>query len=101
MCGIAGFVSKRKDKDKIIKEMCDKIKHRGPDGEGYYVDDYVALGQRRLSIIDIEGGKQPMYSNDGNLVVIFNGEIYNYQELKEELDYDFKTSSDTEVLIAG
>ena len=101
MCGIAGFVSKRKDKDKIIKAMCDKIKHRGPDGEGYYVDDYVALGQRRLSIIDIEGGKQPMYSNDGNLVVIFNGEIYNYQELKEELDYDFKTSSDTEVLIAG
>ena len=101
MCGIAGFVNKRKDKDKIIKDMCDKIKHRGPDGEGYYVDDYVALGQRRLSIIDIEGGKQPMYSNDGNLVVIFNGEIYNYQELKEELDYDFKTSSDTEVLIAG
>ena len=102
MCGIAGFVGKVKNKDEVLKKMCDRIIHRGPDGEGYYTDNDVALGHRRLSIIDIENGKQPMNSLDNNLVVVFNGEIYNYQELKEELsDYSFATKSDTEVLLAG
>lgn len=102
MCGIVGFVGKETRKKTILKAMADKIKHRGPDGEGYFVRGDVALGQRRLSIIDIEGGKQPMFSKDGNLVVVFNGEIYNYLELKEELkDYPFQTNSDTEVLLYG
>lgn len=102
MCGIAGFIGKDKNKKKILKNMCDRIKHRGPDAQGYYVKGDVALGQRRLSIIDIEGGKQPMFSKDEKLVVVFNGEIYNYQELKSELsDYPFQTNSDTEVLLYG
>lgn len=101
MCGIAGFISKDKKKDEIIKKMCDRLIHRGPDGEGYYTDNNIALGHRRLSIIDIKGGSQPMYSTDNSLVIVFNGEIYNYQELKEELDYPFQTKSDTEVLLAG
>jgi len=102
MCGIAGFVGNDKNKKKILKKMCDRIAHRGPDDQGYFVKDEVALGQRRLSIIDIEGGKQPMFSDDGNLVIVFNGEIYNYQDLKKELsDYPFQTNSDTEVLIYG
>lgn len=102
MCGIVGFYSERKDKEAIVKKMADRIQHRGPDGEGYYVDDKVALGHRRLSIIDLEGGKQPMYTEDEKLVIVFNGEIYNYKELTEELkEYNFMTSSDTEVLLHG
>jgi len=102
MCGIVGFVDNVKNKKKIIKNMSKRIEHRGPDGEGYYTDDLVAFGQRRLSIIDLEGGKQPMFDKDEKLVVIFNGEIYNYKELKEELsDYPFQTNSDTEVLLYG
>ncbi len=102
MCGIAGFIGKDKNKKKIIKAMCDRIAHRGPDAEGFYVKGDVALGQRRLSIIDIEGGKQPMFSEDGKLVIVFNGEIYNYKDLKKELkEYPFQTESDTEVLIYG
>ena len=102
MCGIAGFIGKDKNKKKIIKAMCNRIAHRGPDAEGFYVKGDVALGQRRLSIIDIEGGKQPMFSEDGKLVIVFNGEIYNYKELKKELkEYPFQTESDTEVLIYG
>ena len=102
MCGIAGFIGKEKNKKEILKNMTDRIAHRGPDAEGAYVKGDVALGQRRLSIIDLANGKQPMFSSDNNLVIVFNGEIYNYKELKEELkDYNFKTSSDTEVIIAG
>ncbi len=102
MCGIAGFIGNVKNKKKVLKAMTDRIEHRGPDAEGFYVHGNVALGQRRLSIIDIEGGRQPMFSVDESLVVVFNGEIYNYKELKEELiDYDFQTNSDTEVLLAG
>lgn len=102
MCGINVIVSDIKNKKKIIKNMNDKIIHRGPDAEGYYVDDVVALGQRRLSIIDLEGGVQPMYNEDKSIVVVFNGEIYNYLELKEELtNHTFVTNSDTEVLIHG
>ncbi len=102
MCGIAGFVGNVKDKKKVLKKMTDRIIHRGPDAEGFYVKGNVALGQRRLSIIDIEGGRQPMFNSNKNLVVVFNGEIYNYKELKKELkSYPFSTQSDTEVLLAG
>ena len=106
MCGIVGFVDKKKKKEKeaIIKNMADQIIHRGPDGEGYYTDDLVALGHRRLSIIDVKGGGQPIYNEDKTLAIIFNGEIYNYQELKEELEskgYVFQTKTDTEVILHG
>ncbi len=106
MCGFVGFVDKKKKKEKleIIKNMADQIIHRGPDGEGYYADDLVALGHRRLSIIDVEGGSQPIYNKDKTLAIIFNGEIYNYKELKEELEtkgYSFQTKTDTEVVLYG
>ena len=106
MCGIVGFIDKRKKKEKdvIIKKMGDVIAHRGPDGEGFFTDDVIALGQRRLSIIDVEGGAQPIFSLDGKKAIIFNGEIYNYQKLKEELEekgYKFKTKTDTEVILNG
>ncbi len=104
MCGIVGFIDKEKNKKKIIKNMADKIAHRGPDAEGFYVDNDIALGHRRLSIIDLSNGKQPMYNEDESLVVVFNGEIYNYPELKTELKkhkHKFATKSDTEVLLHG
>lgn len=105
MCGIVGFVDniKKAEKKKVIKKMADRIIHRGPDGEGYFTDDFVALGHRRLSILDLNGGSQPMYNEDHRIVIVFNGEIYNYQELKKELEenHQFKTNCDTEVLIHG
>ena len=104
MCGITGFVSKEKNKKSIIKKMNQRISHRGPDSEGFYIDDDVALAHRRLSIIDLEGGLQPLYNEDKSVAVIFNGEIYNYVELKAELKklkHRFATSSDTEVLVHG
>lgn len=106
MCGIVGFVDhkSKKEKEIIVKKMADKIVHRGPDGEGYYTDSMVALGHRRLSILDLEGGSQPLYNQNQSLVLIFNGEIYNYQELKEELEelgYHFETKTDSEVLLHG
>ena len=103
MCGITGIVSKREDKEEIVKKMNEKIKHRGPDDEGIYTDEFVSLGHRRLSIIDLKGGHQPMFNDDKSIVVVFNGEIYNYIELKAELKdkYKFKTNSDTEVLVYG
>ena len=104
MCGIVGFYGEQKNKENIIKKMADRIKHRGPDGEGYYTNEKIALGHRRLSIIDLAGGTQPMFTEDKKLVVVFNGEIYNYIELRDELkekNYEFKTNSDTEVLLYG
>lgn len=103
MCGINGIVSKNKDKEKLIHKMNDKIKHRGPNAEGVYVDDDVALGQRRLSIIDLsDGGNQPIYNEDKSVLVVYNGEIYNYQELRKELsNHTFTTKTDTEVLVHG
>ena len=104
MCGIVGFIDKSKNKKKIIKDMADLIKHRGPDSDGYYVNDDVALGFRRLSIIDLEGGDQPIYNEDKTKLVFMNGEIYNYKELKEELinkGHKFSTNADTEVLLHG
>ena len=85
MCGIVGFVGARADMQEILQGMMDAIAHRGPDGQGQFIEGPAALGQRRLSIIDLEGGKQPMFNEDQNLAVIFNGEIYNFQELTAEL----------------
>lgn len=102
MCGIVGFAPVSENATDILKKMMDRIAHRGPDGEGKYIDDNVALGHRRLSIIDLAGGTQPMKTN--HLVVVFNGEIYNYLELKEDLEakgHHFQTNSDTEVLLHG
>lgn len=101
MCGIVGFVGKNKESKKIIESMTNKLIHRGPDDFGYYVDEFCALGHRRLSIIDLNTGKQPI--SDGKYTIVFNGEIYNYLELKEELKkkYKFKTKSDTEVILKG
>ncbi|MFZ2538546.1 MAG: asparagine synthase (glutamine-hydrolyzing) [Oscillospiraceae bacterium] len=104
MCGFVGFSSKCGDKEEIIKEMLQKIVHRGPDSHESYVDDDVAFGFARLSIIDIEGGTQPLFNEDNSMVLIFNGEIYNYQILREELlekGHIFKTQTDSEVLLHG
>lgn len=106
MCGIAGFFSDkpREVTEANLERMLKRIEHRGPDGEGRYMDDRIALGHRRLSIIDIEGGSQPIYNEDGTKVIIYNGEIYNYKELREELltkGHTFKTASDTEVILHG
>ena len=104
MCGFAGFVSKKSyDKNEIVKKMAETIVHRGPDSDGYFVEDDVALGFRRLSIIDLEKGHQPITSVCGRYVIVFNGEIYNYREIREKLinehKLSFKTSSDTEVVL--
>ena len=104
MCGFVGFVDKANNKKKIIKDMADIIKHRGPDSDGYYVGNDCALGFRRLSIIDLAGGDQPIYNEDNTKIITFNGEIYNYQEIREDLvgkGHKFKTNSDTEVLLHG
>ncbi len=104
MCGFCGFYSIYEDivNLDILKKMTGSLHHRGPDEEGYFLENGVALGHRRLSIIDIEGGRQPLFSKDGRFVVVYNGEIYNYLELKsllEEKGVTFKTNSDTEVLL--
>lgn len=105
MCGITGFTNKVDNADGIISEMMNKIRHRGPDAEGKYVDGDIALGHRRLSIIDVSSsGDQPIFNEDGSLVIVFNGEIYNYREIREKLiaaGHTFKTNTDTEVLIHG
>ncbi|MBI3634102.1 MAG: hypothetical protein HY228_00610 [Candidatus Yonathbacteria bacterium] len=101
MCGITGFINKG-NKDEIIRRMTDAIIYRGPDDDGYFVGGEIALGMRRLSIIDLEGGKQPITSQDENFVIVFNGEIYNYRALREDLilrGYKFKTHTDTEVVL--
>lgn len=107
MCGFAGYITKeglaKNYKDDLL-EMMNAIIHRGPDDSGSHIDDMAGLGFRRLSIIGIENGKQPMYNEDGSIVVVFNGEIYNYKEIKEELinkGHLFKTQADTEVLVHG
>ena len=105
MCGIVGFCGRRAGREEILKAMMDAIAHRGPDGEGTYFGGGAALGHRRLSIIDIEGGRQPMFNETGSLVVVYNGEIYNFMELREQLaaaGHVFATDhSDTEVLLHG
>ena len=105
MCGIAGFAGFELPRDAAqgrVKRMCDAIVHRGPDSDGYFVDQTVSMGMRRLSIIDIEGGRQPITNEDGTVIVVFNGEIYNHHELQKQLERDghrFATRSDTEVLV--
>lgn len=105
MCGIVGFTNNIDNSNTVIKEMMNRIKHRGPDAEGEYIDDGIALGHRRLSIIDVSSqGDQPIFNEDGSLVLVFNGEIYNYKSIREKLTeagHVFKTNTDTEVLIHG
>ena len=102
MCGFCGYINK-KEKDSI-KKMNDAIIHRGPDDESYYKDDFIAMGFRRLSIIDLKGGRQPMTNEDDSMIITFNGEIYNFKEIKEDLikkGHTFKTNADTEVILHG
>ncbi len=101
MCGIAGYISTTKPTKKVLKAMTDRIEHRGPDGEGFYVDDKAALGHRRLAIIDLNTGAQPVYNENKDVVIVYNGEVYNFLELKEELKdkYKFYTKTDTEVVL--
>ena len=106
MCDFAGYIHNYGtfDKEEVIHKMADRIKHRGPDDAHYYIDDGIALGFRRLSIIDLEGGRQPILNEDGSLVLLFNGEIYNYQELREELikaGHVFTTKTDSETILHG
>ncbi|MFA6531036.1 MAG: asparagine synthetase B, partial [Candidatus Micrarchaeia archaeon] len=100
MCGITGIFG-ISDK-KLVKRMAASITHRGPDSEGYYVDENVSLGMRRLSIIDLKTGDQPVYDEKKNLIIFFNGEIYNYRELRAELKkkgHKFYTEGDTEAIL--
>ncbi len=107
MCGICGKFYPNNDNNVdplLLKQMTDTLKHRGPDAEGFYVKGPIGLGHRRLKIIDLSGGVQPMFNEDRSLVVVFNGEIYNFAELKKRLQHRghvFKTNSDTEVLLHG
>ncbi len=106
MCGFAGYFVNGfgGDRRAVIQAMADRIVHRGPDQADYYVDDDIALGFRRLSIIDLEGGSQPIENEDNTKVLVFNGEIYNYRELREELraaGHVFRTNTDSEVLLHG
>lgn len=105
MCGFVGFSGKLENKKEIINAMMGRIVHRGPDMAGDYLDDGMALGFRRLSIIDLsEDGRQPMENEDGSLVIVFNGEIYNFLEIKKDLiekGHIFKSNADTEVLLHG
>lgn len=102
MCGYVGFTNKISDADAVLEKMMDKIVHRGPDYGGAYVDDGIAMGHRRLSIIDLESGNQPIFNEDESLVLNFNGEIYNFEQLREDLiakGHTFQTHVDSEVLI--
>ena len=105
MCGIAGvlhFDTKKPVDQTLLQRMTNVLSHRGPDGSGYYVDKNIGLGHRRLAVIDLATGAQPMISQDKSLVIVFNGEIYNYIELREELKsfgHIFDTASDTEVIL--
>jgi len=100
LCGICGFVG-FEDKE-LLREMCNSIRHRGPDDQGYYIDANVSMGHNRLSIIDLKGGHQPIHNEDGSIWVIYNGEIYNFADLRNELEtkgHRFYTSSDTEAIV--
>src|SRR5947209_6528924 len=105
MCGICGICIRDRDSrvnEDLLRWMTTALRHRGPDGDGYLVRDNVGFGNRRLSIIDLAGGDQPIYNEDGTIGVVFNGEIYNYVELRATLidqDHRFATKSDTEVIV--
>ena len=102
MCGFCGFTGELLNREEVLTNMMNKIIHRGPDSEGKYIDDSIAMGFRRLSIIDLGYGSQPMSNETDDIIITFNGEIYNYQSLREDLiekGHTFKNNSDTEVLI--
>ena len=106
MCGITGFIHfkghNKEAAQSLVKRMTDTLVHRGPDEEGFYVDDWAALGHRRLSIIDLSSGRQPMSTEDGRYQIIFNGEIYNFPEIRDILQkkgHRFQTKSDTETIL--
>ncbi|RMF06286.1 asparagine synthase (glutamine-hydrolyzing) [Candidatus Woesearchaeota archaeon] len=102
MCGIAGLIGEVGNREDIVKEMAESLSHRGPDDEGYYNDDSVSLGHKRLSIIDLKTGRQPMLTPDGNKVIVYNGEVYNFKEIRKKLEKEgakFRTKSDTEVIL--
>src|SRR6188474_2328139 len=107
MCGIAGqinFLRQDPVQPEVIERMASSISHRGPDDDGFFIDGPVGLGFRRLSIIDLSGGHQPMSDAEESIWVVFNGEIYNYKELRAELEkkgHKFRTTSDTEVIVYG
>ena len=105
MCGFVGFVGGTDNQSEVLTKMMDRIVHRGPDMGGQFIDGRVALGFRRLSILDLtEAGAQPMANEDGSVVIVFNGEIYNFQELRSELEakgYKFHCGADTESLLHG
>ena len=104
MCGFVGFTGYCRDKEQVLTDMLQRIVHRGPDSRDSYLDSDIALGFARLSIIDLAGGKQPMTNEDDSLVLLFNGEIYNYQDLRDDLmdaGHYFKTQTDSEVLLHG
>lgn len=104
MCGFCGFTGQVTDRETVLREMTERITHRGPDSTGFYLDDGIAMGFRRLSIIDLEAGQQPLYNEDKSLVLMFNGEIYNYPSLRRELleaGHTFVTETDSEVLVHG
>lgn len=104
MCGICGFTGEVANREQVLRDMAQRITHRGPDSEGFFMDDGVSMAFRRLSIIDLEAGHQPLYNEDNTLVLTFNGEIYNYRELRQELleaGHVFSTQSDSEVLLHG
>ena len=104
MCGFTGFLSRSTPDVTALHAMGDSIIHRGPDEEGYYTDDHCAIAHRRLSIIDLAHGHQPMTSPDGRYILAYNGEVYNFQALRtqlQELGHTFQTTSDTEVVLHG
>jgi len=106
MCGIAGWFrrSNQPVSKTVVEQMCDTIVSRGPDDSGYFVDGDFGFGMRRLSIIDIEGGHQPMFTPDGRYAIVFNGELYNHLDVRLELEragVTFRTHSDTETLLLG
>ena len=104
MCGFVGFTGEVNNSEKVLEEMMNSIVHRGPDSDGKYVENNIALGFRRLSILDISNGDQPMFNEDKSLVLVFNGEIYNSKELKKELiskNHVFSNNSDSEVILHG
>lgn len=104
MCGIAGFMGQVENSADVIKNMTEVITHRGPDSDGFFTDDNISMGFRRLSIIDLGAGHQPIYNEDKSLVLTFNGEIYNYKDLRKELiakGHKFYTDTDSEVLVHG
>ena len=102
MCGFAGFTGYLENGEEVLTNMMNKIIHRGPDSAGQHIDGKAYMGFRRLSIIDLDNGSQPMYNEDRKIVITFNGEIYNHQDLRKDLiekGHTFANNSDTEVLI--